>query len=119
MKKDSTVCDEACVHRAAVAKARKMIGDDALFARLAEFYKALGDPTRAKILYALSVSELCVCDIAEIIGMSDSVVSHQLRILRNMRLVKHRKEGRSAFYSLDDRHIEVLLMQGMEHAKER
>ncbi len=119
MKKDSTVCDGSCERRSAVAKARKMIGDDALFARLAEFYKALGDPTRAKILYALSTSELCVCDIAEIIGMSDSVVSHQLRILRNMRLVKFRKEGRSAFYSLDDRHIEVLLRQGMEHAKER
>jgi len=119
MKKDSTVCEEFRVHRGTVAKVKKMLGDDALFARLAEFYKALGDPTRAKILYALSAYELCVCDIAEIIGMSDSVVSHQLRILRNMRLVKFRKEGRSAFYSLDDRHIEVLLMQGMEHAKER
>jgi len=119
VKKQVPVCEEFRVHRGAVAKVRKMLGDDALFARLAEFYKALGDPTRAKILYALSISELCVCDIAGIIGMSDSVVSHQLRILRNMRLVKFRKEGRSAFYSLDDEHVEILLRQGMEHATER
>ena len=73
--------------------------------RLAETFKVLGDATRTKIIFALSQEELCVCDIANLLGTTKSAVSHQLRVLRNMKLVKYRKEGKMAFYSLDDEHI--------------
>lgn len=112
------VCEVQCLHKERVEKIEGLLEDDALFFRLAEFYKALGDPTRTKILYALSISELCVCDISYLLKMSESAVSHQLRVLRNMRLVKYRKEGRVVYYALDDRHVKILLKQGFDHAKE-
>lgn len=83
--------------------------------KLSEVFKVLGDPTRIKILYVLSKCEMCVCDIAELLEMTQSAISHQLRVLRTMRLVKFRKEGKSMFYSLDDDHILQLFNQGMEH----
>ena len=82
---------------------------------LSQTFKALGDPTRLRIIDALSKSELCVCDIAEILGMSQSAISHQLRVLRNLRLIKYRKEGKLAIYSLDDDHVLQLFNQGLEH----
>lgn len=85
--------------------------------RLAEVFKVLGDPTRIRVLYALSKCDMCVCDIAEALGMTQSAISHQLRILRDLRLVRYRKEGKSVFYSLDDSHIVQLFNQGMEHVK--
>jgi ArsR family transcriptional regulator len=88
-------------------------------AALAETFKILGDVTRVRILDALSRSELCVCDLAQLIGLSESAVSHQLRILRGMRLVRARRDGRMAFYTLDDQHIVRLFEQGMEHVEER
>ena len=84
----------------------------------AMLFKALGDPTRMKILHALSFDELCVCEIAELLGMTHSAVSHQLRILRMSRLVKFRKSGKNAYYSLDDEHVRSLLEQVISHAKE-
>ena len=83
--------------------------------RLSEVFKIIGDPTRIKILYALSKYELCVCNIAETLGMTQSAISHQLRLLRNLKLVKYRKEGKSVMYSMDDEHIVQLFNQGMEH----
>lgn len=83
--------------------------------RLSEVFKVLGDPTRIKIIYALSKYEMCVCDIADALGMSQSAISHQLRLMRNLKLVKYRKEGKSAIYSLDDDHILQLFNQGLEH----
>ncbi len=88
-------------------------------AALAETFKVLGDVTRVRILDALSRSELCVCDIAQLIGLSESAVSHQLRLLRGMRLVRARRDGRMVFYTLDDQHIVRLFEQGMEHVEER
>lgn len=85
---------------------------------LAEVFKVLGDPTRTKIVYALSQEELCVCDLANILGLSVPAVSHHLRLLRNLRLVRHRKEGRLVFYSLDDRHITQLIGTALEHLRE-
>ena len=85
---------------------------------LAETFKVLGDPTRIKILYALKESELCVCDLSELLGMSSSAISHQLRVLRNNKLVKFRKEGRSVYYSLDDQHVICFLGQGLKHVLE-
>jgi DNA-binding transcriptional ArsR family regulator len=90
--------------------------DDA--SELAETFRTLGDPTRVRMLDALSQRELCVCDLAARIGLSESAVSHQLRLLRNLRLVKPRREGRMVFYSLDDRHIITLFQQGLRHVQE-
>ncbi|PLV57341.1 metalloregulator ArsR/SmtB family transcription factor [Thermotoga sp. SG1] len=85
---------------------------------LAELFKTLSDPTRVKILYVLKDSEYCVHDIAKILGMSPSAVSHQLRILRDKRLVKRRRSGKSAYYSLDDDHVLCLFIQGLQHVME-
>jgi len=88
------------------------------FLLLAETFQALGDSSRIQIVWALSKGELCVNDIAELVGMSQPAVSHHLRTLRNLRLVKVRKDGRTAFYSLDDEHIEHLLKEGIEHVED-
>ena len=85
---------------------------------LAETFKALGDPTRVKIAFALSREELCVCDLANLLGASESAVSHSLRTLRQLKLVKFRREGKIAYYSLDDDHIRQLLDLGFEHVGE-
>ncbi len=86
---------------------------------LAELFKTIGDPTRIKILYALKERELCVCDLSELLEMSSSAISHQLRVLRDKKLVKFRKEGRSVYYSLDDDHILCLFGQGLQHVMEK
>ncbi len=89
-----------------------------LFSLLAETFKTLGDPSRVQIVWALSHGELCVNDIAELLSMSPSSVSHHLRTLRNLSLVQRRREHRTLFYSLDDKHIEHLLAEGIEHVEE-
>ena len=95
-----------------------MIGEPSVSA-LAETFKVLGDATRLRIIDAISDSELCVCDIASLVGLSESAVSHQLRVLRGMRLVRQRRQGRMIFYTLDDQHIAGLFEQGLEHVQER
>ncbi|MFW6035188.1 MAG: ArsR/SmtB family transcription factor [Halothermotrichaceae bacterium] len=92
--------------------------DDDVVYNLAELFKTIGDPTRIKILYALKERELCVCDLSELLEMSASAISHQLRVLRNKKLVKFRKEGRSVYYSLDDDHVLCLFGQGLQHVME-
>lgn len=84
---------------------------------LADLFKALGDPTRVKMLYALLQSELCVHDLSEILEMGQSAISHQLRYLRNLRIVKRRREGKTMYYSLDDHHIETIFLQTLNHVK--
>lgn len=86
---------------------------------LAETFKVLGDPTRLRIAFALSREELCVCDLAMALGVSQSVVSHSLRALRQMRLVRYRREGKIAYYALDDDHIRFLLGEGFRHVEEQ
>lgn len=86
---------------------------------LAETFRVLGDPTRVRILDALSAGELCVCDIASLVNISESAVSHQLRLLRGMRLVRPRRAGRLVFYALDDHHIIALLQQALTHVQEQ
>ena len=103
--------------KAAVLKRRLMAAGSV--SALAETFKVLGDATRVRILDALSRSELCVCDIATLLGLSESAVSHQLRLLRSMRLVRARRAGRMVFYALDDQHIVGLFAQGLEHVEER
>src|SRR5262249_7643071 len=94
------------------------LSDEAVTA-LAETFKVLGDGTRVRILDAISRSELCVCDIARAVGLTESAVSHQLRLLRGMRLVRPRRQGRMMFYALDDQHIVKLFEQGLKHVQER
>jgi len=84
---------------------------------LAKIFKVLGDPSRLKIIYVLSKTELCVCDIATLLDMTQSSISHHLRVLRNLNLVKFRREGRMVVYSLDDDHVFTLLQEGLEHTK--
>ena len=112
------LCDVVHLHPARVAELRNaLIGEDDVV-DLAETFRTLGDPTRVRILDALSHGELCVCDLAALVRMSESAVSHQLRLLRNLRLVKPRREGRMVFYALDDRHIISLFRQGLRHVQE-
>ena len=94
-----------------------MPGDETLY-DLAELVKVFGDSTRIKILYALFEAELCVCDISKLLGLTQSAVSHQLRVLKGSRLVKFRKEGKTVFYSLADDHVRKIIAQGMEHFNE-
>lgn len=108
----------AHAHDPAAERVRPHLLEPQLAASLAETFKVLGDPTRVRILVALSHAELCVCDIASLLRLGESAVSHQLRILRSLRLVRARREGRMIFYALDDEHITRLLAQGLEHVSE-
>jgi len=112
------ICEEKCVHKDLVEKALKSMQDlDTLFS-LAELFKVFGDTTRIRIICALLDNELCVCDIAEILGMGQSAISHQLRLLRNTHLVRVRRDGKSSFYSLDDEHVRLIFEQGLNHVTE-
>ena len=115
---DVECCDFYQVHEDVVRTVRdKMPNEDVLY-DLAEVFKVFGDSTRIKILYVLSESEMCVCDIAQLLNMNQSAISHQLRILKQNQLVKSRRDGRAVFYSLADGHIQTILAQGMEHIQE-
>jgi ArsR family transcriptional regulator len=112
------VCDIYCVDEVAVNRVRSEMLGDTVALRLAEIFNALSDPTRVRIIYALLKAELCVCDLSALLGASQSAISHQLRILRNLRLVKFRREGKIVYYSLDDSHIERLVSDGLAHVAE-
>lgn len=111
-------CDVPCVHPEKVAHARARLPQPDERGLLAETYRALGDPTRLTLVAALSQGELCVCDLAALLGVSQSVVSHSLRTLRQLRLVRSRREGRIIYYALDDAHIAALLTVGLRHVRE-
>ncbi len=112
-------CDEhSHVHEIAVHQIEDGMPVEEEIQGLAVFYKVFGDVTRIKILYALLQSEACVCAIAEAVGMTQSAVSHQLRTLKQMKLVKNRRDGKTVYYSLADSHIQTILNQGMEHIRE-
>ena len=112
-------CEVSCVHKDAIEEAKKRSKDleGGILTRLSDIFKTMGDPTRLKIINALSTGEMCVCDIASVLNMEHSAISHQLRILRAMKVVKFRKEGKSAFYSLDDEHVMILYTEGLKHAR--
>ncbi|MDR2514174.1 MAG: metalloregulator ArsR/SmtB family transcription factor [Christensenellaceae bacterium] len=111
-------CDVDEPHLEVVELARRAIGDTTQAERLAELFKVLGDPTRVRILQALDAHTLCVCDIAQALLMTQSAISHQLRVLRQARLVRARREGRSVFYELDDDHVSQMFKRGLEHVLE-
>jgi len=113
--KSLAACEETVIHEDEVLAASRTLINRQTAERLAQIFSALSDPTRLRIISALSDHELCVCDLSVVLGMSQSAVSHQLRLLRNLNLVKYRKEGRIVYYALDDEHIRELFGLGLEH----
>lgn len=111
-------CDFIHAHEEIVEKVRQVMpGEDTLY-DLTELFRIFGDSTRVRILYVLFESEMCVCDIAALLGMTQSAISHQLRALKGARLVKSRREGKTVFYSLADDHVKAIINQGLEHVSE-
>lgn len=118
MKKEVECCEELVVHDQVVQAVLKELPSQERIQQLADFYKVFGDATRVKILCVLLRSEMCVCDLAQTLSMTQSAISHQLRVLKQMRLVKNRREGKTVYYSLADGHIQNIISQGMEHITE-
>ena len=115
---EDAVCGILCVHHELIDKyANQLITLDRANS-LSELFKTLGDPTRIRIMDVLAKSEFCVCDLAELLGLSQSATSHQLRVLRNNDLVKYRREGKMVYYSMHDSHVSELYRQGLEHIDE-
>ncbi len=115
---DENLCEITIIHEDVVKKVKKtMLKDDEIY-DLAEFFKVFADSTRMKMIYALMENELCVCDLANIVNTTQSAISHQLKILRQSKLVKFRKEGKVVYYSLDDEHISQIVKKGREHIEE-
>lgn len=114
----SDICEYMHVHEEIVDAVSKNMPDEEELFDLAEFYKVFGDSTRIKILYVLFEAEMCVCDIAQLLNMTVSAISHQLRVLRNARLVKQRRDGKTVFYSLVDDHVRTIISMGVEHIEE-
>ena len=118
-KNDNLVCQKYCPNPDRIEEVKKKKLAEETIHKLSNTFKVLGDPTRLKIISALAKQELCVCDISELLEMTQSAISHQLRKLRDMNLVKCRKEGRIVYYSLDDHHILQLFCQGLDHVMEK
>lgn len=112
-------CSCTVIHEDVINKVRDNMPEEEILYDLAELFKVFGDTTRIKILHALFESEMCVCDIAALLTMNQSAISHQLRILKQARLVKYRRDGKVVYYSLDDEHIKSIFDQGLLHVKER
>ena len=117
-KENAEKCQITVVHRDLVDKINKEMPKEEVLYDLAEIFKVFGDTTRIKILYSLFKNEMCVCDIATIVGVSQSAISHQLRFLKQSKLVKHRKDGKIVYYSLDDEHIKNIFNAGLAHIEE-
>ena len=111
-------CDYIFAHEDIIKNVNEEMPEEEILYDLAELYKVFGDTTRIKILYVLFESEMCVCDIAQLLNMSQSAISHQLRVLKQSQLVKFRREGKTVFYSLADDHVRTIINQGMEHIME-
>ena len=111
-------CDFIHTHQEIVEKVRREMPEEDTLYDLTELFRIFGDSTRVRILYVLFEAEMCVCDIAALLGMTQSAISHQLRALKNARLVKPRREGKTVFYSLADDHVKTIIDQGLEHVTE-
>ena len=111
-------CDYMHLHEKVIEQVQEEMPEEEILYDLAELFKVFGDSTRIKILYVLFQSEMCVCDIAQLLNMSQSAISHQLRVLKQAQLVKYRREGKTVFYSLADAHVNTILNQGLEHIEE-
>ena len=117
-REEAARCETVQVHADIVEKVNAEMPDEEILYDLAELFKLFADSTRIKILYVLFASEMCVCDIAQLLNMSQSAISHQLRALEQAKLVRYRREGKQVFYSLSDGHVRTILGQGMEHVAE-
>ena len=111
-------CDVTEAHGDIIGRAKDQMPPVEVLYDLAELFKIFGDSTRIRILYALFEEEMCVCDIAQLLNMTQSAISHQLRVLKQARLVRSRREGKTVFYALDDDHVRTIIGQGMEHLEE-
>ena len=111
-------CELMCAHEEIVEKVQKEMPDEDTLYDLTELFRIFGDSTRIRILYVLFEAEMCVCDIAALLGMTQSAISHQLRALKNAKLVTSRREGKTVFYSLADDHVKTIIDQGLEHILE-
>ena len=116
--KEVEICDCCEVHENLLQIVNETIPEENELYDLAELFKVFGDSTRIKILYVLFEAEMCVCDIAQLLNMTQSAISHQLRILKQSRLVKSRRDGKAVFYSLADSHVRCIINQGIEHIEE-
>ena len=112
------ICEEHELHREKIEAGRRNMPPELELYRLSDFFKVLGDSTRIKILFAIDGGALCVCDIAELVGMTKSAVSHQLKILRSSKLIKARRDGKMMLYSLADEHVKTIIAMGMDHVEE-
>ena len=119
MSKNEFICDCNIIHQEVVDKTLKKMPEEDSFNKIAEFFKILGDTTRTKILFALDENEMCVCDIANVLGMSKYSRSYQLGTLRRMGIVKCRKQGKEVYYMLDDEHVKYVFEIAMEHIEHR
>ncbi|MDR0878189.1 MAG: metalloregulator ArsR/SmtB family transcription factor [Treponema sp.] len=117
-KTDIDNCDCTVIHEDVVNRVRRKMPEEETLFELADLFKVFGDSTRVKIISALLHSEMCVCDIAALLGMSKSAISHQLKELRQTKLVKYRRDGKVVFYSLDDDHVTAIFKQGLSHVCE-
>ena len=115
---DVPCCEAYEVHEDKIRAANEQMPDEDELYDLAELFKVFGDSTRIRILFVLFQSEMCVCDLAQSLNMNQSAISHQLRVLKQMRLVSFRRDGKTVFYKLADAHIQAILAQGMEHISE-
>lgn len=118
MEKETSVCSETIVHESVVSRIREELLPFEQRMRVAEFFKIMGDPTRISILSALALDEMCVCDIAVLLNMTQSAISHQLKTLRQARLVKYRRAGKVIYYTLDDDHVQKIIQLGLTHVAE-
>jgi len=118
MERNNNICKSFIIHEDRVNIVKQNMPEEELLHDMADFFKVFGDTTRIKILFALLFSEICVCDLSVLLQMNQSAISHQLRVLKQARLVKHRREGKVVYYSLKDRHVENIFEQGFIHLKE-
>ncbi len=114
-RKDNALCSVTIIHDDILSKVRKEMTEDSRLVQMAELFKALDDPTRLKIINALLLAEMCVCDLAALLNMTQPAISHHLKTLRQTQLIKYRRDGKIVYYSLDDGHIELLFRQGLSH----
>ena len=115
---EAECCETTATHGSTIQEVKKHLPEEEVIRDLADFYKVFGDATRIRILCVLLEAEVCVCDLAELLNMTQSAISHQLRVLKQMKLVKNRREGKTVFYSLADGHIQTIINQGLEHIAE-
>jgi len=118
-KGDVVLCEITVLHEDILKKVRRGLTDEILLRKMAEMFKVMNDPTRLKIINALMLSEMCVCDIAALMEMTQPSISHHLKVMRQSELIKYRRDGKAVYYSLDDEHIGILFQNGLEHALER